>query len=238
MAGLSPAAVICEIMNDDGTMARLPDLQLFARRHGLKIGSIADLIEHRSRHETLIERVAERRLLTAQGEFDCRVYRDTLGGAHVALCCGHWSPSDEVLVRVHEPLSMIDLLDVETRGHSWPLHAALARLQGAGRGVALLLNCGEDAATLVSRLSSAGPAATPERGPMDLRSHGIGAQILRDLGVVRMALLASPRRLPNMAGFGLEVTSFIEAHDSHVHAAQGRATRYCGCSLIDLNSVR
>ena len=91
MAGLSPASVICEIMNDDGTMARLPELQLFARTHGLKIGSIADLIEHRSRHETLIERVAERRLLTAQGEFDCRVYRDTLGGAHVALGCGHWS---------------------------------------------------------------------------------------------------------------------------------------------------
>ena len=127
-------------------------------------------------------------------------------------------------MRVHEPLLMIDLLDVETRGHSWPLHAALARLQGAGRGVALLLNCGEDAATLASRLSSAAPGATLERGPMVLRLHGIGAQILRDLGIVRMALLASPRRLLDMAGFGLEVTSFIEAQGQRA-CVPAQATR-------------
>src|SRR5437763_11874379 len=111
MAGLTPAAVICEIMKDDGTMARLPDLEVFAKEHGLKIGTIADLIEYRSRNETLIERISRRKLLTAQGEFDCSAFRDRTGGLHLALTHGKWTPSDEVLVRVHEPLSLMDLLD-------------------------------------------------------------------------------------------------------------------------------
>src|SRR5438093_6481727 len=105
MAGLEPAAVICEIMKDDGTMARLPDLEIFAKEHGLKIGTIADLIEYRSRNETLIERVNRRKLLTAQGEFDCSAFRDRAGGLHLALTRGSWTADDEVLVRVHEPLS-------------------------------------------------------------------------------------------------------------------------------------
>ena len=143
MAGLSPAAVICEIMKDDGTMARLPDLQVFAREHGLKIGTIADLIQHRSRHESLIERVAERRLETAQGAFDVVAYRDRSGAAHLALRVGQWRADEEVLVRVHEPLSVLDLLDTGPCIHSWPLAKALAALTAAGRGVAVLLNCGE-----------------------------------------------------------------------------------------------
>src|SRR5471032_1992264 len=105
MAGLAPAAVICEVMNDDGTMARLPDLIAFAELHGLKIGTIASLIEHRSRNETLIERAGTRKMLTPQGEFDCTVYRDRADGLHLALTHGRWSSLDEVLVRVHEPLS-------------------------------------------------------------------------------------------------------------------------------------
>ena len=111
MAGLEPAAVICEIMNDDGTMARLPDLVLFAKEHGLKIGTIADLIEHRSRNESLIKRESHRKLQTAQGEFDCTVFSDRTGAIHMALTHGQWNDSDEVLVRVHEPLSVLDLLD-------------------------------------------------------------------------------------------------------------------------------
>ncbi|MFM8344287.1 MAG: 3,4-dihydroxy-2-butanone-4-phosphate synthase, partial [Betaproteobacteria bacterium] len=111
MAGLSPSAVICEIMNDDGTMARLPDLGVFAREHGLKIGTIADLIQHRSHNESLIQRVGQRELDTAQGRFACSVFRDRTGGTHLALACGQWSAQDEVWVRVHEPLSVLDLLD-------------------------------------------------------------------------------------------------------------------------------
>ncbi|KNZ32438.1 MAG: 3,4-dihydroxy-2-butanone 4-phosphate synthase [Methylibium sp. NZG] len=215
MAGLAPAAVICEIMKDDGTMARLPDLVEFAQTHGLKIGTIAALIEHRSRHETLIERAGQRTLATAQGEFDCTAFRDRTGGLHLALTKGRWTAADEVLVRVHEPLSVMDLLDTGACGHSWPLTKALAALQASPRGAAVLLNCGEDAAALVPRLraSELGTAFhNPRpRAQMDLRTYGIGAQILRELGIAKMKLLGSPRRMPSMVGYGLEVTGFVGA---------------------------
>ncbi|WP_127996597.1 bifunctional 3,4-dihydroxy-2-butanone-4-phosphate synthase/GTP cyclohydrolase II [Piscinibacter defluvii] len=210
MAGLTPAAVICEVMKDDGTMARLPDLIEFAREHRLKIGTIADLIEYRSRNESLIERVSQRRMSTAHGEFDCAAYRDRTGGLHLALTKGRWQPGEEVLVRVHEPLSVLDLLDVGRCGHSWPLPKALAAVQASERGVALLLNCGEDVAALLPQLAEArAEPAAPARGQMDLRTYGVGAQILRDLGVARMRLLGSPRRMPSMVGYGLEVTGFV-----------------------------
>jgi 3,4-dihydroxy 2-butanone 4-phosphate synthase/GTP cyclohydrolase II len=208
MAGLSSTSVICEIMKDDGSMARLPDLEVFAAEHGLKIGTIADLIEYRSRHETLITRVAERKLNTAQGEFDCHVFTDRTGATHLALSHGQWTPTDEVLVRVHEPLSVLDLLEAGPCGHSWPLPAALAAVKASAGGVAVLLNCGEDAAGVLARVQSREPAPAP-KGAMDLRTYGVGAQILRALGVHRMKLLGSPRRMPSMTGYGLEVTSFV-----------------------------
>ena len=210
MAGLTPAAVICEIMKDDGTMARLDDLTVFAREHGLKIGTIADLIAFRSQNESLIERVGRRPLVTSAGPFDCTTFRDRSGGVHLALSVGQWGASDEVLVRVHEPLSLMDLLDVGASPHSWPLHAALAALQAEGRGVAVLLNCGDDADALLARaLPGAASTPAPARSQMDLRTYGIGAQILRQLGVTRMRLLGKPRRMPSMTGYGLEVTSFV-----------------------------
>ncbi|WP_298830904.1 bifunctional 3,4-dihydroxy-2-butanone-4-phosphate synthase/GTP cyclohydrolase II [uncultured Piscinibacter sp.] len=211
MAGLTPAAVICEIMKDDGTMARLPDLIEFAREHCLKIGTIADLIEYRSRNESLIERTGSRRLATAQGEFDCTAFRDRTGGLHLALVHGSWTPKDEVLVRVHEPLSVMDLLDVGASSHSWPLPKALAAIQAAPRGAALLLNCGEDVATLLPQVTGPRAQTSPARSQMDLRTYGVGAQILRELGIVRMRLLGSPRRMPSMTGYGLEVTGFVAA---------------------------
>mgnify|MGYP001328554123 CR=1 FL=1 len=212
MAGCSPAAVICEIMKDDGTMARLPDLQVFAAEHGLKIGTIADLIEHRSRTESLIQRVASRPLVTTHGEFQAHAYRDQPSGAlHLALVLGQWRPEEAVAVRVHEPLSVLDVLDRQRRLHSWGLHDALAHVREEGRGVVVLLNCGEDAAQLLAQFEGrARPAHAPERGRMDLRSYGVGAQILRDCGVQRMRLLGKPRRLPSLAGgFGLEVVGYV-----------------------------
>jgi 3,4-dihydroxy 2-butanone 4-phosphate synthase/GTP cyclohydrolase II len=210
MAGLTPSSVICEIMNDDGTMARLPDLEIFARQHGLKIGTIADLIAFRSHNETLIERVGDRELLTAQGKFHCIAYRDRSGGIHLALRHGQWASGDEIAVRVHEPFTALDLLDVSTCGHSWPLPKALAAIQQSPRGLAVLLNCGHDVQTLLPQLLSG--AEPPARSTqMDLRTYGVGAQILRDLAVTRMKLLGSPRRMPSMAGYGLEVTGFVSA---------------------------
>jgi 3,4-dihydroxy 2-butanone 4-phosphate synthase/GTP cyclohydrolase II len=208
MAGLSPTSVICEIMNDDGSMARLPDLERFAAEHGLKIGTIASLIEHRSRHETLIERTARKPLATPYGPFECLTFRDRLGGLHLALTHGQWTPRDEVFVRVHEPLSVLDLLDTDrVAGHSWPLPRALAALQAVPRGAAVLLNAGDSPDRLAQALRPEGRAGMPPR-PMDLRTYGIGAQILRELGIGRMRLLGSPRRMPSMTGYGLEVTGF------------------------------
>ncbi len=210
MAGLLPAAVICEVMKDDGTMARLPDLQIFAHEHGLKIGTIADLIGYRSRNETLIERAGTRTLLTPQGEFECITFRDKGGGVHLALTHGRWSPQDEVLVRVHEPFTAMDLLDAAGAGHSWPLSSALAALKQSSGGVAVLLNCSQDAATLLAQLLPGTTAPKAPRAQLDLRTYGVGAQILRELGVRRMRLLGSPRRMPSMTGYSLEITGFAE----------------------------
>ena len=212
MAGQSPAAVICEIMKDDGTMARLPDLQVFAAQHGLKIGTIADLIEYRSRTESLVDKVATRPIRTAHGEFIAHAYRDVPSGSvHLALVLGQWQPQDAVPVRVHEPLSVLDALELDRGMHSWSLDAALQRVQQEGRGVVVLLNCAETAEQLLAQFEgTARSSHAPERGRMDLRSYGIGAQILRDCGVHHMLLLGTPRRLPSLAGgYGLEVAGHI-----------------------------
>ena len=206
LAGLTPAAVMCEVMNDDGTMARLPDLIDFARAHGLKIGTIADLIHYRSRTERLIERIAERPLATAHGAFRLVVYRDKLSDAtHLALVRGPISPDTETLVRVHEPLSVMDLLDTGSTSHSWSIAAALEAIAGAGRGVVVLLHRPESG----ENCGAARGREAAVSAKVDLRNYGIGAQILRDLDVGRMRLLATPRKMPSMAGFDLEVTGYV-----------------------------
>jgi 3,4-dihydroxy 2-butanone 4-phosphate synthase/GTP cyclohydrolase II len=211
MAGLTPAAVICEIMKDDGTMARLPDLQVFAAEHRLKIGTIADLIEYRSQRESLVEKIGARPLATAYGEFMAHAWRDKpSAGVHLALVRGQWDPIDAVPVRVHEPLSVLDALEVQRAMHSWSLDASLQHIANEGRGVAVLLNCGETAEQLLCQFEGTARAAqAPERGRMDLRTYGVGAQILRECGVQRMQLLGNPRRMPSMQGYGLEIAGFV-----------------------------
>ncbi len=207
LAGLTPAAVLCEIMNADGTMARLPALIEFARHHSLRIGAIADLIQHRSRTERLVERIAERPLATAYGAFRLVVYRDKLSDAtHLALVRGPVSPDAETLVRVHEPLSVMDLLDTGSTTHSWTIAAALDAIAAAGRGVVVLLHRPESAQELRRRALA---AEVPAPAKVDLRNYGIGAQILRDLNVGKMRLLATPRKMPSMTGFDLEVTGYV-----------------------------
>ena len=211
LAGCSPAAVICEIMKDDGTMARLPDLLVFAAEHGLKIGTIADLIEHRSRNDSLVEKIGCRTLQTAFGEFTAHAFRDKPSqGLHLALVKGEWSPSDVVAARVHEPLSVLDVLETGRPMHSWSLDQSLKYIADEGRGVAVLLNCGESAAQLLAQFEGTARASqAPERGRMDLRTYGVGAQILRECGVHRMNLMGNPRRMPSMTGYGLEIVGYI-----------------------------
>ena len=125
MAGCSPSAVICEVMKDDGTMARLPDLQLFAAEHGIKIGTIADLIQYRSRHESLVQKVSSRELQTAAGTFTAHAFHEeTSNAVHLALVQGTWNADDSVPVRVHEPLSVLDALEINRSMHSWSLRCA------------------------------------------------------------------------------------------------------------------
>jgi len=211
LAGLTPAAVICEVLRDDGEMARLPDLLAFAERHGLRVGTIADLIEYRSRTESLVTRVMERPLDTGFGRFRLFVYRDvTADEVHLALVRGRVQAGKEVLVRVHEPLSVLDLLDASSQTHSWNLNEALRSVAAAESGVIVLLHRNETGEALLARLQS--PAeASDVPGKFDLRTYGVGAQILRELGVRRMKLLGSPRRMPSMVGYGLEVAGFVSA---------------------------
>jgi 3,4-dihydroxy 2-butanone 4-phosphate synthase/GTP cyclohydrolase II len=211
MAGCSPSSVICEIMKDDGTMARLPDLQIFAAEHGLKIGTIADLIAYRSRNESLVCKVGSRSMHTAHGEFTANAYKDmTSGAVHMALVKGAWAADTEVLARVHEPLSVLDALEPNRVMHSWGLDAALSRISAEGTGVVVLLNCGESGEQLLAQFEgTARSAQAPERGRMDLRSYGVGAQILRDCGVQKMRLMGNPRRMPSMTGYGLEITGYL-----------------------------
>ena len=209
LAGMLPAAVICEVLKEDGSMARLPDLLEFAREHGLKVGTIADLIHYRSRNESLVRRAAEREVMTAHGRFRAIAYIDLAGGAsHLALVHGAVTPDADSLVRVHEPLSVIDLIDTGVGTHSWSVDSALREIVKSGVGVMVLLNTGETADGLVTKFNELNAGVRP-RTRMDLRTYGIGAQILRDIGVGRMRLLANPRKMPSMIGFDLEVTGYL-----------------------------
>jgi 3,4-dihydroxy 2-butanone 4-phosphate synthase/GTP cyclohydrolase II len=220
MAGCEPAAVICEILKDDGTMARLPDLLVFAKEHGLKIGTIEGLIHYRSENEKLVTRVGERPIRLTQGDFRLVMFRDAAAQApHLAIVHQQPRADQETLVRVHEPLNVLDLLNGSAPGHSWPLEKALETIAAfEGAGVVVLLNVAQDAEAVFQRFDAclaadrgdkASSLAMRRAAKMDLRTYGIGAQILRDLGVRKMRLLSNPRKMPSMSGFDLEVLGFV-----------------------------
>jgi 3,4-dihydroxy 2-butanone 4-phosphate synthase / GTP cyclohydrolase II len=217
MAGCSPTSVICEIMKDDGSMARLPDLLEFAKEHQLKIGSIADLIQYRSQHESIVVREGSREFITPWGKFQGIIYRDTPSSCvHIALVNGKPSEAQETLVRVHEPVTVLDFLDSNVSTHSWPLAKALEELAAAPAGVAVLLNASGIAApndtdwlAQFQKLNqSHDEAKKPLARKTDFRSYGIGAQILKDIGVGKMRLLANPSPVPSLSGYKLEVTGY------------------------------
>ena len=206
LAGQEPAAVICEILREDGTMARLPDLIEFAHRHQLKIGAIRDLIEYRAANENLIERIANKEIDTPYGHFRLTAFRDnTTNDVHFAVYHGDIRPETETLVRVHEPVSFIDFLDSSIASRSFPLQQAFKWLGKAEAGVAVLLYRPQTGQELLDYL--VGKSAPQAR--WDARLFGVGAQILRSLNVGKMRVLSSPRKIPSMAGFGLEITGFL-----------------------------
>ncbi len=197
LAGREPASVICEIMNDDGTMARMPDLLRFAEQHGLKVGTIADLIAYRHQQETIVVHQDTRKLSTIFGEFALSRYGDIHSGEqHQALVYGDIRSSHNTLVRVHAPFNGLDLLDNDRRGHSWSVTEAMQAICESGAGVLLLMH--DD-----------GIGESTELPRLKLKHYGVGAQILKDLGVTGMTLLTRPRILPAMAGFGLTVHDFM-----------------------------
>lgn len=207
LAGLEPASVICEILKDNGEMARLPDLLEFAAEHALKVGTIADLINYRNQTERMVERVAERLIETAYGHFNLIAFHDaTSDETHLALVKGDIDLNKSLLVRVHEPLSVFDLLDASSKSHSWSLHHAMQRITQEGAGVIVMLRRDETSKAVVHAIKSADKTVSNKH---TLKNYGIGAQILRDLGVVKMRLMAEPRKMPSMTGFGLEVSEFV-----------------------------
>ena len=208
MSGLMPAGVICEILNDDGTMARMPELMKFAEEHGIKIGTIADLIEYRSRTESLLEEMGDTLVHTPWGKFRRHVYVDKLSGeTHLALVKGEISADRETLVRVHEPFSAMDFLQIDPN-HSWPLLTALSHLSQAESGVAILLHRTEDGSALLERTL---PKNSFQVKKWDRKTYGIGAQILAGLGVQKMRVMGKPSSMNGLNGFGLQVTGFEEA---------------------------
>lgn len=207
LAGLEPASVICEILKDDGTMARLPDLIVFAEQHGLKIGAIRDLIQYRSHNERLVRHVSQKTVHTQHGAFELHAFEDTTNGdVHLALAKGEIQPQDDTLVRVHESISVLDFLDEHNGGRMFGINRAMHLIAEAGKGVVVLLRRNECTEDVLRAFQEDAP---PTAAKWDPRSFGLGAQILRELNVGRMTLLASPRRIPSMAGFDLEVCGYL-----------------------------
>ncbi|MDU0810696.1 MAG: bifunctional 3,4-dihydroxy-2-butanone-4-phosphate synthase/GTP cyclohydrolase II [Burkholderia sp.] len=218
LAGLAPASAICEIIKDDGTMARLPDLIEFSKKHDMKIGTISDLINYRSRTESVIERIEKRKIQTVHGLFDAVMYRDRITNRpHVALVRGTPSPDTNIPVCVHDSFSILDLIELDrSTTHSWMLDAAMRYIACCNNGVVLLLNYGDTKENLINIFKEFkfdyGKKTldiSPQRWPIDLKILSIGAQILRDLGVCKIQVLANPYKLDNIADYGLQVTGFI-----------------------------
>ncbi|HEY3786372.1 MAG TPA: bifunctional 3,4-dihydroxy-2-butanone-4-phosphate synthase/GTP cyclohydrolase II [Steroidobacteraceae bacterium] len=222
LAGFEPAAVIVEIMNDDGTMARRPELETFARAHNLKIGTIADLIRYRLRNERSVERISEQVVATEFGEFRLFLYEDHVNrDVHLALTHGSISQSSVPLVRVHIADTLRDLLGVRDASRAWTLRAAMERIAQAGSGVIVILRDHESPRDLLEAVrglgttnatgaSSGAPAAEgSQAGGAVLRTYGVGAQILKDLGVCRMRVLSAPKQLHGISAFDLEIDSYV-----------------------------
>jgi 3,4-dihydroxy 2-butanone 4-phosphate synthase/GTP cyclohydrolase II len=222
LAGMKAVGVLCEVMNDDGTMARRPELEVFAKRHNLKIGTISDLIRYRLRNERSVVRVAEQTVQTDHGEFRLYAYEDRVSqDVHLALACGRLDGPETPLVRVHLPETLRDFVGVRGAQRAWTLRAVMQRIADAGNGVVVLLRQQESPDDLTESVRAMASAAaqnavqaeraTKAEGGQGavLRTFGVGAQILKDLGVRRMRVLSKPKQMHGISAFDLEVEAYV-----------------------------
>jgi len=215
LAGLEPAAVLVEILNEDGSMARRPELEAFARKHGLKIGTIADLIRYRLQNEKSVEHQSSHDVTTDFGRFRMHTYRDTIEGRlHLALVRGEIDPGQPFLVRVHVQNPLSDVLSIHRADFGMPLRLAMAEIDAHGSGLLLVLGGHKDDDELLRMIQQVPQPAITAGGDnlqsRELRTYGIGAQIIADLGVRRMRVLSAPWKLTGLAGFGLEVVEYVD----------------------------
>jgi 3,4-dihydroxy 2-butanone 4-phosphate synthase/GTP cyclohydrolase II len=217
LAGLTPAAVIVEILNDDGSMARRPDLEQFAAQYGLKIGTIADLIQYRVRNEHTVERVTECNLSTEYGDFRLVAFQDMVDNdLHLALVKGQPSPEKPTLVRVHVQNSLCDLFAAQGGECGWPLRNAMRQINEAGEGVIVVLRNHDMPREIIQRMMGMQMQAASNKGftkkdnSKELRTYGAGAQILTNLGVRKMRVLSAPKSILGLSGFDMEVTEYVD----------------------------
>jgi 3,4-dihydroxy 2-butanone 4-phosphate synthase/GTP cyclohydrolase II len=215
LAGLEPAAVLVEILNEDGSMARRPELEEFAREHGLKIGTIADLIHYRMETEKSVKHVSTHDVVTDFGPFTLHTYRDLIEDRlHLALIRGVASPDDPFLVRVHVQNPLSDVLSIQRADFGMPLRTALAQIDAADSGLVLVLGGDRDDDEILRQIQEKPEPAMKSNGDnrrsRELRTYGIGAQIIADLGIRKMRVLSAPWKLTGLAGFGLEVEEYID----------------------------
>jgi 3,4-dihydroxy 2-butanone 4-phosphate synthase / GTP cyclohydrolase II len=215
LAGFEPAAAIVEILNDDGSMARRPDLEAFSREHGVRIGTIADLIRYRLEKERYVERIAEKAVQTAHGEFRMYCYDDRVNRTvHVALAKGDIAKAPLPLVRVHIQDTLGDILGVQSPALGWPLDSAIERISQEDAGVVVVLREQESSRELMEAVESLSQTsddlAERRRGEAVIKTYGVGAQILRDLGLQRMRVLSAPKQMHGISGFDLEIVEYVE----------------------------
>lgn len=215
LAGFEPAAVIVEILNEDGSMARRPDLEKFAGEHGIRIGTIADLIRYRLEKERSVDRIAEQDVTTAYGDFRLYCYDDRINRAvHLALVKGDVANTDNPLVRVHLADTLGDIIGVESDTLGWPIQSALRRIAEEEAGIVVLLRDQESSRDLVEAVEGLKAPRDDLRerqsGDAVLRTYGVGAQILRDLGISRMRVLSAPKQMYAISGFDLEITEYVD----------------------------
>jgi len=229
LSGLEPAAVLVEILNEDGSMARRPQLEAYAQKHDLKIGTIAELIRYRLETEKSVECLSITEVETDFGDFRLMTYRDSINNQlHLALLKGEVDPAEPMLVRVHVQNPLSDVLSIKRYDFGLPLRLAMAEIAREGKGLVLVLGGHEDDDNLLRRIQEQPEPSVLRSGDSrqssELRTYGIGAQIIVDIGIRKMRVLSAPKRMTGLAGFGLEVIEYVESEPEQA-ASSGESAK-------------